>query len=40
MESDWDNIKFIYSEDQWWIAPGQSVVAYLWDECIWGGVIA
>ncbi len=36
---DWDTIKFQYTEDQWWIAPGQSVVAYVWEECIWWGVI-
>ena len=35
----WGEIKFLYIEDQWGIAPGQSVVAYIWDECIWGGVI-
>ncbi len=32
-------IKFLYEKEQWWIAPGQSLVAYIWDECIWGGII-
>lgn len=35
---DW-NVKFSYKENQWWVAKGQSVVAYLWDECIWWGII-
>ena len=39
MVSEWGKIKFRYAEDQRGIAPGQSVVAYIWDECIWGGVI-
>lgn len=36
---EWKKIKFIYTDEQWGITPGQSVVAYVWDECIWGGVI-
>ena len=36
---EWWKICFEYQEDQRWIAPWQSVVAYLWDECIWWGII-
>ncbi len=36
---EWKKIKFTYTDEQWGIAPGQSVVAYVWDECVWGGVI-
>ena len=32
-------IAFNYDENQRWIAPWQSVVAYLWDECLWWGII-
>lgn len=32
-------IKFKYTDNQRGIAPGQSLVAYIWDECIWGGII-
>ncbi len=39
MTLEWWEIKFKYMEDQRGIAPGQSVVAYVWDECVWGGVI-
>ena len=39
MVLEWEKIKFIYTEDQRGIAPGQSAVAYVWDECVWGGVI-
>ena len=35
---DW-KIFFSYNQDQRWVAKGQSVVAYLWDECLWGGII-
>ena len=28
-----------FTEEQWAIAPGQSVVAYIGDECVGGGVI-
>jgi tRNA U34 2-thiouridine synthase MnmA/TrmU len=39
MESkDW-KIFFSYNQDQRWVAKWQSVVAYLWDECLWGGII-
>ena len=39
MESkDW-KIFFSYNQDQRWVAKWQSVVAYLWDECLWWGVI-
>jgi len=31
--------KVIFEEEQRAIAPGQSLVAYLWDECIWSGKI-
>ena len=32
-------IFFSYDQDQRWVAKWQSVVAYLWDECIWWGII-
>lgn len=32
-------MKVTFPERQWWVAPGQTVVAYLWDECIGGGII-
>ncbi|HKL44547.1 MAG TPA: tRNA 2-thiouridine(34) synthase MnmA [Candidatus Absconditabacterales bacterium] len=32
-------LKFICKEKQWGIAPGQSVVAYVGDECVGGGII-
>jgi tRNA U34 2-thiouridine synthase MnmA/TrmU len=35
---DW-KIFFSYDQNQRWVAKGQSVVAYLWDECLWGGII-
>lgn len=35
---DW-KIFFSYNQDQRWVAKWQSVVAYLWDECLWGGII-
>jgi len=35
---DW-KIFFSYNQDQRWVAKWQSVVAYLWDECLWWGVI-
>jgi tRNA-specific 2-thiouridylase len=35
---DW-KIHFSYTEDQRWVAPWQSVVAYLWDECLGWWVI-
>ena len=35
---DW-KIFFSYNQDQRWVARWQSVVAYLWDECLWGGII-
>ena len=39
MESkDW-KIFFSYNQDQRWVAKWQSVVAYLWDECIGWGII-
>lgn len=31
--------KIVFQEKQWAIAPGQVVVAYIWDECIWSGTI-
>jgi tRNA-specific 2-thiouridylase len=36
-----DNGKLIaiYNNEQWGIAPGQSLVTYIWDECVWGGII-
>ena len=39
MESkDW-KIFFSYNKDERWVAKWQSVVAYLWDECLGWGVI-
>jgi hypothetical protein len=35
---DW-KIFFSYDQDQRWVAKWQSVVAYLWDECLWWGII-
>ena len=35
---DW-KIFFSYNQDQRWVAKWQSVVAYLWDECLGGGII-
>lgn len=35
---DW-KIFFSYNQDQRWVAKGQSVVAYLGDECLGGGII-
>lgn len=35
---DW-KIFFSYDQDQRWVAKWQSVVAYLWDECLGGGII-
>jgi tRNA-specific 2-thiouridylase len=35
---DW-KIFFSYNQDQRWVAKGQSVVAYLWDECLGWGII-
>ena len=32
-------IYFSYNEEQRWVAKWQSVVAYLWDECLGGGII-
>jgi tRNA U34 2-thiouridine synthase MnmA/TrmU len=32
-------MKITFPEKQWWVAPGQTVVAYLWDECIGSGII-
>ncbi len=32
-------LKVICEDEQWGIAPGQSVVAYVWDECIWWWII-
>jgi tRNA U34 2-thiouridine synthase MnmA/TrmU len=28
-----------FQEEQRAIAPGQVVVAYIWEECIWSGII-
>lgn len=38
--SDWkDCVKVVFSENQRAIAPGQVVVAYIWEECIGSGII-
>lgn len=34
-----NNMTLEYPESQWGIAPWQTVTAYLWDECIWSGII-
>lgn len=39
MNEKW-KIKFSYDKDQWWIAKWQSLVAYIWEECIGSGIIA
>jgi len=36
---EWKKIKFIYDDEQWWIAPGQSMVVYIWEECVWSWII-
>ncbi|NOZ44737.1 MAG: hypothetical protein GXP45_06430 [bacterium] len=33
------DICFLFDEEQWAIAPGQSVVAYLGEECLGAGMI-
>ncbi len=33
------NMEISFDEEQWAIASGQTVVAYLGDECIWSGII-
>ena len=35
----WDNIIVEYTDDQRGIAPGQTLTAYIWDECIGSGTI-
>jgi tRNA U34 2-thiouridine synthase MnmA/TrmU len=32
-------LKVIYEEKQWGIAPGQTLTAYIGDECIGSGII-
>lgn len=39
MIQQWDTIVFQYEQDQRWIAPGQTLTAYIDDECIGSGTI-